>query len=172
MVITNTVIYLSLAIAFLIAAFAYYLFWSKRKFEELEDLQMKAAESSKMKLAAYERLALFAERAKLENLISRADSLGKTAQSLRFELVDALREEFDYNVTQQLYVKPEIWDAVSRMKNQNIYIINQIATHISPDAGADELKREILNYISSEPNSTLNGTVLDAINYEVKQIIG
>ena len=58
------------------------------------------------------------------------------------------------------------------MKNQNIYIINQIATHISPDAGADELKREILNYISSELNSTLNGTVLDAINYEVKQIIG
>ncbi len=171
MVVTNTNIYLSLVIALLIAGFAYYLFWSKRKFEELEDLQMKAGESNKMKLGAYERLALFAERVRLENLVAQVKG-NISAREARLGLVESLREEYDYNVTQQLYVKPEIWDAINRMKNQNIYIINQIASLMPAEAGGEELKREILNYLATEPNATLNNTVLEAINYEVKQILG
>lgn len=172
MVVTPTVQILSGVIAFLIAAFAYYLFWAQRKFAELEADKLKRDDQVKMKLAAYERLTLLTERSKLDSLISRTARPGMDAASMRKALLDAIREEYEYNLTQQLYVSPDVWNALTRMKDQNMYIINQVASLLPPTATASDLNKQLLQLQNSDENTTLNTVVLGAIQHEVRQLIG
>jgi hypothetical protein len=172
MVVTNTIIILSAVIALLIASFAGYLFWAQRKFAELEQLRLKASETIRMKLGAYERLTLFVERNKIDNLINRLYQPDWNAASMRQALIANIREEYDHNVTQQLYVEPEIWDAVSRMKDQNIFIINQVGAVLPPEATAMDLNKQLLQLINTDENTTMNKVVLQALQFESKKLVG
>lgn len=168
---TLTEIIMGVVIAALIAGFAAYLFWAQRKFEELEKQVEKPSQNPSMAIAAYERLTLFAERMKLSSLVQRLPTAGSTVRELQLALNQSIREEYDHNITQQLYVKKEIWEAVTKMKEQNTYIVNQIAATLPSDDPALELSRKLALFAAENPNATLNKMVLDALQYEVKQLI-
>ena len=89
---------------------------------------------------------------------------------LQAGLVEAIKAEYEHNITQQIYINPEVWKAVTNMKEQNIFVINQLAAPLNPQANALELSNRILEY-SSNNNAELNSIVLDAIQYEVKKLI-
>jgi hypothetical protein len=90
-----------------------------------------------------------------------------SAAEMHHVLVDNLKQEFEYNQSQQIYVSPEIWHAVTRLKDQNIYVINHITANLPPQATASDLCRLIVEY-SLTPNAEMNQIVLDAINTEAK----
>lgn len=127
-------------------------------------------ETAKMKLQALERLTVFAERSGLKNLIGRVESMNTSSASLHASLVETLKSEYEYNVSQQIYVSPEVWHAVTRLKDQNIYIINQIAGTLPPQATALDLGKRILEY-SMNKDAELNVIVLDALRYEASKVI-
>lgn len=129
-------------------------------------------ETLKLKLQAYERLTLYAERAGLKNLVSRisASSFGESAAAMHNRLIEELKSEYEYNVSQQIYVSKEVWNAVTKLKDQNIYIINQLAGALSHDANSLDLSKRILEY-SMTQNAELNTIVLDALQYEAKKIL-
>ena len=133
-------------------------------------LKKKNPENVALQLQAYERLAVFAERSGLKNLISRAASFGESAAGLHAQLIETLKAEFEYNVSQQIYVSQEIWDAVTKLKDQNIYIVNQLGGSLPPQATALDLSKRILEY-SLGNNSELNLIVLDAIQHEAKKLL-
>lgn len=128
-------------------------------------------EKSNLQLQAYERLAVFADRAGLKNLISRSDTFGQSAAILHGVLIEAIKSEYDYNVSQQVYVSKEIWEAVTKLKDQNIYIINQLAGALPPHATSLDLSKRILEYGLTQ-NTELNAIVLDAIQHEAKKLLG
>ncbi len=168
-----TEIVMGVVIALLIGLFTAYLFYAQRKFQEF-DAQLEHKEGNKknpLALAAYERLTLFTERNKLSNLAVRFNLSGQTASVLQQSLLSTIREEFEHNITQQLYVKKEIWDAFSKMKDQNCYIINQVAASMPPDTAAIDLSRQLLQFEGNNPNATLNSKLLEALQYEVQQIL-
>jgi hypothetical protein len=127
-------------------------------------------ESLKLKLQAYERLTVFTERAGLKNMVSRMPVNGESAAGLHSAMITELKSEYEYNVSQQIYVTPEIWNAVTKLKDQNIYIINQLAAGLPPHANAVDLSKHILQY-SMSPNAELNTIVLDAIQFEAKKLM-
>lgn len=129
-------------------------------------------ETIKLKLQAYERLTVFAERAGLKNLVTRvlSNSLEESAASQHSKLVDTLKAEYEYNISQQIYVSPELWNAVTKLKDQNIYIINQLAATLPPQANALDLSKRIVEY-SMTQNAELNKIVLEALHYEAKKIL-
>jgi len=127
-------------------------------------------ETAKLKLQALERLTVFAERSGLKSLIGRVDSMNTSSASLHASLVETLKTEYEYNVSQQIYVSPEVWHAVTRLKDQNIYIINQIAGTLPPQATALDLGKRILEY-SMNKDAELNVIVLDALRYEASKVI-
>ncbi len=124
----------------------------------------------KLQLEALERLTLFSERAGLKNLVSRISTAGMYAAGVHAEMVDALKTEYDYNISQQIYVSPEVWNAVTRLKDQNIYILNQLAATLAPDATGLDLSKRILEY-SMTKDAELNKIVLDALQFEAKKIL-
>jgi hypothetical protein len=124
----------------------------------------------KLKLQALERFTLFAERASLKNLISRTPATGLRVADLQLILLETLKSEYEYNVTQQIYIDPKLWQAIGNLKDQNTYIINQIAAMLPPDANAFELSKRILEYASAT-DADLSGIVLNALQYEAKTLL-
>lgn len=128
------------------------------------------ANNSALQLQAYERLSLLADRLSLKNLVTRLHSTAFSAQDLQLVLTDSIRAEYEHNITQQNYVNPEVWKAISKMKEQNIYIINHLAMSLPQNASSLDLGKVILEYASRE-NAELSDIVLDAIQYEVKKLV-
>jgi hypothetical protein len=124
----------------------------------------------KLKLQALERFTLYAERSSLKNLISRTSAAGMTVVDLQLSLLDALRSEYEYNVTQQIYIDPKMWKAIGNLKDQNTFIINQLAATLPSDANGIELSKRILEYVAST-DSELNATVLNALQFEAKRLL-
>ncbi len=59
--------------------------------------------------------------------LSRHTNANLSCRQMQMTLIDAIKQEYEYNMSQQIYVSPEVWRAVNNLKEQNIYIINQLA---------------------------------------------
>ena len=128
-------------------------------------------ETIKLRLQAYERLTLLAERISLNNLISRLPHAGVSAKQMQHALVDAIKTEYEYNISQQVYVSPEAWRAVHNLKEQNIYIVNQLTASLPFQASAMDLNKQVIDYLMSNPKASLHVIVLEALNFEAKKIM-
>ena len=166
-----TIISLCVVIALLVGGFMAYMLWAQKRFSQLEGDTFHKTEGLKMQVAAYERLTLFAERTKLNSLVNRLYDSSLSARQMQQVLLNNIREEFDHNVTQQLDIKPELWEAISKMKDQNAYIINQLAALAPPNATALDLNKKILDFNLGHPDATMNKLVLDALQFEVKNLV-
>ena len=127
-------------------------------------------ETIKLKLQALERFTLYAERSSLKNLVSRISAAGITVVDLQLALLEALRSEYEYNVTQQIYVDPKMWKAIGNLKDQNTFIINQLAATLPSDANGFELSKRILEYVATT-DSELSANVLSALRFEAKRLL-
>jgi hypothetical protein len=127
-------------------------------------------ETIKLKLQAYERLTLYAERAGLKNLVSKLYSDEMSAREMQMTLLQTLNNEYEYNVTQQIYVSPEMWKAITKLRDQNTFIINQIAATLPANAAAIELSKALLEYTMTN-NAEINKIVLEALHYESQKIL-
>lgn len=124
----------------------------------------------KLKLQALERFTLYAERSSLKNLISRTPAAGMTVVDLQLNLLETLRTEYEYNVSQQIYIDPKMWEAIGNLKDQNSFIINQLAATLPPESNGYELSKRILEYVAST-DAELNKTVLSALQFEAKRLL-
>ena len=128
------------------------------------------AGNGQLALQAYERLSLLTDRVSLKHLVTRMHTPGLTVRELQAGMVETIRAEFEHNITQQMYIKAEVWKAITNMKDQNMFIINQLAAGLPPEADGLDLSKKILSY-SDNNNAELGQMVLDAIRYEVKKLI-
>lgn len=129
------------------------------------------SQSNTLQLQAYERLALLVDRIALPNLLSRTAAEGLSAAEMQFILTKSVRDEFDYNVTQQIYVSPEIWKAVRNLKEKNILIINQIAQQLPINSNGYDLQKGILHFMVNDPHANLYEVVGQALSFEAKKLL-
>jgi hypothetical protein len=90
---------------------------------------------------------------------------------MKLILVENIRQEFDYNSTQQLYVSPVSWDAVRNLKEQNIMVVNQVAAMLPPETSGTELNKKILEVLMAQSNTGLHELVAQALNHEAKKLM-
>jgi hypothetical protein len=167
---------LSIAIALTLGGGLAYALWKQRKeAKELLDKHEKqkaaAPSAQPLQLQAYERLMLLVDRIALPNLISRTSQAGLTARDMQALLTTQIRQEFEYNVTQQIYVSQESWEAVRNLKDQNILIVNQIASFLPAEATGQDLSRSILEMLMQSPKASLHNVVADVLSYEAKKLM-
>ena len=165
----DTTMLLTVVIGLMIAGFAGYLFYLQRK-NQREEQQVKKG-SVELQLQAYERLTLLADRIALPNLISRLGNPEIPARDMQYLLGKHIKDEFDYNITQQIYVSPEIWNAIRNLKEKNLLLIHQIGHTLPETASAAALNRAILEYLMNDPKSNLHEIVSEALSYEAKKIL-
>lgn len=127
-------------------------------------------ETIKLRLQAYERLTLYTERSGLKNLVSRLHGENMSARDLQIALVQTLNSEYEYNVSQQIYISTDLWKAITKLRDQNIFIINQIAAAMPVNASSMDLSRAILEYTANN-NAEITKIVLEALQFEAQKIL-
>ncbi len=172
--ISTTELLWSLLIAVVLAGSLAYLFWKQRK-EAKKPIGNKPAapiaDTKQMQLQAYERLVLLTDRIALPNLINRVNTPGLSAREMQALLIQNIKQEFEHNITQQIYVTPEAWDAVRNLKEQNILIINQVAGILHEEATGQDHNKNLLELIMQNPKASLQNIVSDALSYEAKKLM-
>lgn len=123
-----------------------------------------------LQLQAYERLVLFVERISPQSLISRVNQPGFSVLDMQIGMVSNIKSEFDHNVSQQIYVTAEAWEAVKTVKEQTISIINQIALKLPPDAPSIELNKQILELFMHQKEAPAD-IAAEIINAEAKKLM-
>lgn len=124
-----------------------------------------------LQLQAYERLVILSERIAIPNLVSRANQPGFNARDMQMLLIESIKQEFEYNASQQIYVSPVAWEAVNNLKEQNMLIINQVAATLPPDAMGVDLNKRLLEFVMTQKKGALHTIVLEALNFEAKKLM-
>ncbi|MEO8582350.1 MAG: hypothetical protein ABI415_01065 [Flavitalea sp.] len=172
---SNTEMIIALLIAILLGGTLAYIFWRENKRAKKEALEKPAPgvaiNPMQLQLQAYERLILLTERISLTNLISRTNTPGISGKDMQLMLTHTIKQEFDHNITQQLYVTAEAWDAVKNLKEQNIHIINQVASFLPADVSGTDLNKNLLEMIVQNPKASLHGVVAEVLSYEAKKLM-
>ena len=127
--------------------------------------------SRQLQLQAYERLILLTDRIALPNLIHRTHQPELTAREMQSLLTLSIRQEFEHNITQQIYVSAEAWDAVRNYKDQNMLIINQVGSFLPEGATAADLNRQLLDLLMQNPKASLQEIVSEALSFEAKKLL-
>lgn len=128
-------------------------------------------QTTPLRLQAYERLALLCERIALPALISRSMENNLGAAEMKTRLLQNIKDEFEHNTTQQIYVSNITWDAVNNLKDQNMLIVNQVANLLPPEATAADLGKHILQVITAGEAQPLHQIVLEALRFEAKKLM-
>ena len=77
-----------------------------------------------LRLQAYERIILFLERISPNSVIIRLQTPNMTVQELHKQMLITIRAEFEHNLSQQLYVSSEAWEATRNAKERTIQLLN------------------------------------------------
>lgn len=144
----------------------------KKKDDKPKPVNANSAVNSQMQLQAYERLILLADRIALPNLIARVGKQNMSAREMQQTLVQNIREEFEYNITQQIYVSADAWTAVKNLKDQNMLIVNQFANTLPPNATGLDLNKTLLQFLMNDKKGNLHEVVSEVLSYEAKQVLG
>ncbi len=124
-----------------------------------------------LRLQAYERLVLLAERIALPNLISRISQPGLSARDMQFLLIEGIKQEYEYNASQQIYVSEAAWDAIRSLRDQNLLMVNSIAKSLPPDASATELNRRLMEAMMHEEKAAIHTYATNILNAEAKKLM-
>ena len=172
----STFLIIAIVFAVLVAGALVFLFLKQRK--EVKTVEMAplagnagAPPSRQMQLQAYERLILLTDRIALPNLISRVMTPGLSARDMQSLLTHSIRQEFEHNITQQIYVSTEAWAVVRDYKEQNLMIVNQVASFLPEEATGTDLNRALLDLLVQNPKASLQNVVSEALSYEAKKLM-
>jgi hypothetical protein len=86
-------------------------------------------------------------------------------------LTHTIRQEFDYNITQQIYVTAEAWEAVKNLKEQNILIINQMANILPAEATGLQLLKLIMEFLMNDKRANMHEIVGNILSFEAKKLM-
>jgi|EP01037_Dinobryon_pediforme_P009035 hypothetical protein len=119
--------------------------------EKIQLLEFKKAVSNQtlpLKLQAYERLVLFIERVNPANMLIRLNGPAYNAHELYSLIVEDIRNEYQHNITQQVYVSARAWSVIKRVKEDTLGIVNNAIKNVPDTASGLELSKAILNSLS------------------------
>jgi hypothetical protein len=122
------------------------------------------------KIQAYERIVIFLERINPNNLVIRVHKHGMNARQLQQELTQAIKSEYEHNISQQIFVSHNSWELVKTSKEEIIKLINISASKVAPDAPSNELAMMILNIAANVEKKLPHEIALEYIKKEIAQI--
>jgi len=119
-----------------------------------------------IRLQAYERLALFLERISLPSLMVRVAPQSVDKNAYEALLIKSIENEFDHNLSQQIYLSDECWSIIKAAKSATIQMIRKVA--MSETDTADKLREDILTQTMDKQSPS--ATALAYIKKEVGEL--
>lgn len=170
---TTTIIFICCVLVAIFVGYLFFYYKDKDKLGKMMTAQEREAnkELLPLRLQAYERLVLLTDRIALPNLISRVNMRGLSAKEMQYMLLQTIKQEFEHNVTQQIYVNPHAWEALCNLKEQNMLIINQVGSFLPETASGSDLNKALLELLVQNPMASLHSIVSEALSFEAKKLL-
>lgn len=135
---------------FLCAYFLVKNFLDSEKSRREDERKKAVAETiTPIRITAYERLTVFLDRIHPINLVVRMNRPNLVCDQFQIELIQTIKDEFDHNVSQQIYISNQAWELVKTAKEETIKIINISSQKVSPKDNSLELAKIIIQLSGS-----------------------
>lgn len=135
-------------------------FLSKEREKMLVDLKTQNTQTIiPIRLQAAERLCLLLERITPNNLVRRSNPSQFLASELHPILLNEVREEFNHNMSQQVYFSEETWEAVRRAVEEVVTIINLSRQALEADAPGMDLAKAIFGLSLERKNDAISNAL-------------
>jgi hypothetical protein len=96
-----------------------------------------------LRLQAYERVALFLERISPSKLLIRIAPISSNKNDYESLLIQNIEQEFEHNLSQQIYISDKCWSIVTTAKNATIQLIRKASMSEKTDT-SDKLREIVL----------------------------
>ena len=98
-----------------------------------------------LRLQAYERLALYLERISPNVMLINQHEQGLTVQEFQQRLLQTVRQEFEHNFSQQIYVSAAAWTITRNAKEEVARLINVAADSLDAEAPSYQLSKRVFD---------------------------
>jgi len=150
------------------------LFLKRQSEKEVRNLQIELRKERQnfflpSRVESYQRAVLLLERIHPNSLVMRLHNPILTAKMFQSDLLKAIREEYDHNVAQQIFVSLNGWKMVKDSKEETIKIINLAGNQMGPIASSTDLAGKIFEIVG-EVGTLPTEIAVDYLKKELQEL--
>ena len=168
----------SILATFALAGGLFYML-AKRYFDQQQKLQLLQAKLDErretlkvvtpIRLQAYERMALFLERIAPNSLVLRCYQPGMDLKLLQGVMTKNIRDEWEHNLSQQVYLSEDTWIHIREAKEEMINLVNASAVTLTDTTDPTRLAANI--FASAAQRSPVD-EALEVLHKELRELYG
>ena len=151
---------------------AYYFFELHTKNEEGRRRYLLNKEAQKyalpLRLQAFERMTLYLERINPTKLLIRITPISSNKNDYENYIISQIEQEFEHNLSQQIYMSNDCWTIIVTAKNATIQMIRKANMSERVDS-ADKLREVILSDLMDK--QTPSNAALSFLKNEVNEFL-
>jgi len=148
--------------------FSVFFFVKKQNSNSVVSHKQLSPQEIEIRLRAYERITLLLDRMRPLSIINRLELSNMSNSELKAVLIKNISTEYDYNISQQIYVSADLWRFVELIKDKLINHVAFVADSLNPDDSATKFIEQIL--MDMNRNDQLIKKAQKMLNYEVKNL--
>lgn len=122
-----------------------------------------------IRLQAYERMALFLERISPDSLVLRCWQPGMDLRLLQGVMTKNIRDEWEHNLSQQIYINDATWLLIREAKDEMINLVNSSAVTLTETTDPTRLAASIF---ASSAQQRPTDRALEALHKEINELFG
>ncbi len=122
-----------------------------------------------IRLQAYERMALFLERISPNSLVLRCWKPGMDLHLLQGVMTKNIRDEWEHNLSQQVYLSSEAWAHIREAKEEMVNLVNSAAVSLSESTDPTQLAASV--FASAAQHSPVEGALV-MLHKEINELFG
>lgn len=146
-------------------------FKSEEKRHNTEIKKQLSNQITPMKIQAYERMVIFLERLNPNSLVLRVNKHNMTNKQLHHALIQTIKQEYEHNLSQQLFISEGAWELIKTAKEETIKLINIAYSKVPPDNSSNELSLTIINATNSIDKKLPHEIALEYLKKEASQFL-
>ena len=121
-------------------------------------------------MRAYERLSLLLERTTPEHMLLELNLGEMTILQVQQHLMRTIRMEYDHNLSQQIYVSDQVWNAIIASRDQMVAFINTMAQQMPPESTALDFAKVLITAYTSN-GQTANDQAMQLLRTEARSLL-
>lgn len=122
-----------------------------------------------IRLQAYERMALFLERINPDSLVLRCYQPGMDLKLLQGVMTKNIRDEWEHNLSQQVYLAPGTWARIREAKDEMVNLVNSSAVTLTD---TDDPTRLAATIFASAAKHLPTDKALEELHKEINELFG
>jgi len=122
------------------------------------------------RMEAYQRAILYMERIHPVTIVMRMNQQNVNALLFQSMLLKAIRDEYDHNVAQQMFISPNAWHLLKNAKEETVKLINVGASDLPSDASSSDLAKAIIT-LTADINPLPSEIAIEALKAEFQQLL-